>query len=153
MQVREFELAYLTTHLAFVIGLATFMFAIGLRVWIQFGDVHKKMGRALTLLTLTFVANMVAYFHVSIARYHFGLPGLLVRFLVLYVTSFGAVAVLSLISVCGCFYLSYQTIRDQLTVHGAPSVQLSVQDLPRVPPVTESWRTWQASTKREVKAQ
>lgn len=33
--VREFELPYLTTHLAFVSGLVSFMSSIGLRAWIQ----------------------------------------------------------------------------------------------------------------------
>jgi hypothetical protein len=133
--VREFELPYLTTHLAFITGLSTFMFGIGLRTWIQFGDIHTGMGRALTLLTTTFVGNMVAYFHNSINRFHFGLPGLLVRFIVLYLQAFGVVGILSLASVALCCYYVAITIRDQLEKHGAPTPQLSVQQLPQASPL------------------
>ena len=81
--VREFELQYLTTHLSFVIGLMAFMTSIGLRAWIQFGDtMDSRMAKAFTILTATFIFNMVTYFHNSVLRFHLGLPGLLVRFLV-----------------------------------------------------------------------
>ena len=71
--------------------------SIGLRAWIQHGDnMSPKMGKALALLTVTFVANMGAYFHMSINRFHLGLLGLLLRFLVLYVQHFGVVGVGSL---------------------------------------------------------
>jgi hypothetical protein len=68
-----------------VLGLTTFMSSIGLRAWIQFGDtMDHKMAKAFALLTGTFIMNMVAYFHHSITRFHLGLPGLLVRFLYVY---------------------------------------------------------------------
>ena len=85
--VRAFELEYITVNLAFVTGLVSFMSSIGLRTWIQFGDLHPKMGRALSLLTVTFVMNMVAYFHTTITPrngiFSLGIPGLLGRFVVL----------------------------------------------------------------------
>ena len=94
------------------------MAAIGLRAWIQFGDVHPKMGSALTLLTATLVINMLTFFHSSIGRYHFGLPGLLVRFVILYLKSFGIIGVLSLASAFACTVLAYQTLREQVQEHG-----------------------------------
>lgn len=143
--VREFELSYIATSLSFVSGLVTFMSSIGLRAWIQFGDLHPNMGRALTLLTVTFIANMVAYFHGSITHFSLGVPGLIVRFLVLYLQHFGAVGVLSVCALSWFVALTYGTIRDQLRSHGAPTGGLSVQKLPSVerssmdPP---SWRNW-----------
>ena len=133
--VREFELPYLTTHLSFVFGLVSFMSSISLRVWIQMGDnMSPKMGRALTLLTLTFVSNMILYFHQSINRFHLGLPGLLMRFVVLYVHSFGLVGISSLVAVAVCLHLTFQVIMEQVRQHGAPTVGLSVDTLPQMSP-------------------
>ena len=159
--VREFELDYLTTHLAFIFGLAAFMSSIGLRAWIQFGDTSTRMGKAYTMLTITFVANMAAYFHASISRFHLGLPGLMARFLVLYLQSFGLVGVVSFGAVGFVTFLVYQTLREQLHLHGAPTAQLSVQELPQLQDPThrrnpsggsDKWRGWQPMTEAERKS-
>mmetsp|Transcript_6253 Transcript_6253/g.13632 ORF Transcript_6253/g.13632 Transcript_6253/m.13632 type:complete len:278 (-) Transcript_6253:214-1047(-) len=135
--VREFELPYIATHLTFVSGLVTFLSSIGLRAWIQFGDIHPRTGRALTLLTLTCVINMVTYFHQSINTFHLGLPGLLVRFFVLYLVNFGLMGVISLASIGVSIYWLSVAIRDQLVQHGAPTGQLSMHQLPREPSNSE----------------
>jgi hypothetical protein len=93
---------------------------------------------------------MVAYFHSSINRFHFGLPGLLVRFLVLYLQSFGVFGFLSLACVGACCYLVYQTIYEQLVEHGTPTHHLSVEQLPRLDAAKalgDSWRDWQPDRK------
>jgi hypothetical protein len=164
--VREFELPYLTTHLAFVSGLVSFMSSIGLRAWIQFGDtLHPKIGRALTVLTITFIANMVAYFHASITHFRHGIPGLIMRFLVLYLHEFGLAGLLSVASVAWVTFVCQKVVRDQVNEHGRPTGGLSVQQLPQRSPVlppassvaaadgkqqAESWRNWNpASWKSE----
>ena len=189
--VREFELDYLATHLTFIFGLVAFMSSIGLRAFIQFGDSQtaSRMGRAYTILTSIFIMNMAAYFHSSVAPFHLGLPGLIIRFLVLYLQNFGMLGVISLAAVgtvgylvhaihmpytcrrvvartgtpCTCTHTCilmcmararhvctqvYQTLRDQLVTHGAPTAQLSVQDLPRVEH-GEKWKNWQPDRKNK----
>ena len=143
--VREFELPSLATHLSFVSGLVTFLSSIGLRAWIQFGDIHPKLCRALTLLTLTCVLNMVSYFHHSINRFHLGLP---VRFLVLYLHHFSVVGVLSLMSVCVSLFWMCGIVQDQVAQHGTPIGMFSMQQLPQPENSEEDFkeaiRTWRA---------
>ena len=122
---------------------------------LNLGPLFSEFGKALTLITLTFVSNMVAYFHSSITRFHFGLPGLLTRFLYLYLRHFGIIGVMSMLSIGWVIVLSIQTINEQLAQHGTPTGQLSVQQLPSLAPKAgkqpsnekppqkaPSWRDW-----------
>ena len=112
------------------------MASVGLRAYIQFGDsMDPRMAKAFTLLTMTFITNMVVYFHNSVTRFHLGLPGLLVRFALVYLRNFGLVGVLSFSAVAGCMYYVAQVIREQLSIHGTPTGHLSLAALPqRSPP-------------------
>ena len=86
--------------------------------------------------------------HSSVAPFHLGLPGLIIRFLVLYLQNFGMLGVISLAAVGTVGYIVCQTLRDQLVTHGAPTAQLSVQDLPRVEH-GEKWKNWQPDRKNK----
>ena len=135
MLVRQFELPYLATHLSFLFGLVSFMSSVGLRAWIQFGDnMSPKIGKALIILAGTFLANMMAFFHRSITRFHLGLPGLLTRFVLLYLQEFGFLGFCSLCAIGVCLIFAGQVVSEQLHQHGAPTAGLSVDALPQVDP-------------------
>ena len=95
--------------------------------------------------------QMVAYFHRSIFRFHFGLPGLVVRFVLLYLEAFGAFGVLSLLSMLASGYCALSVVREQLIIHGTPTSHLSMQQLPQRPLQAgikggtgpDLWRNWQ----------
>ena len=73
------------------------------------------------------------------------------RFLVLYLQNFGFVGLVSFGAVGFVTFLVYQTLREQLQLHGAPTAQLSVQELPQIQS-RDKWKGWQPMTEAERKS-